>query len=89
MIIPVRCFSCGNVLADKYDYFLRKTREMTIASMDNNTDYDDSVTAKSTNNVVYLTKSTNKKTIQGIVMDDLGLVNPCCRRHMITHVDID
>lgn len=24
MIIPVRCFSCGSVIADKYDKFVKK-----------------------------------------------------------------
>ena len=39
--------------------------------------------------VVYLTKKTIDKTPEGIVLDDLGLNNPCCRRHMLTHVDIE
>ena len=26
MIIPIKCFTCGKVLADKYNYFL-KTRQ--------------------------------------------------------------
>lgn len=25
MIIPVRCFSCGSVIADKYEEFVKKT----------------------------------------------------------------
>ena len=29
-----------------------------------------------------------KKTIEGKVMDDLGLTKMCCRRHFLTHVDI-
>jgi DNA-directed RNA polymerase subunit N (RpoN/RPB10) len=24
MIIPIRCFSCNKVLADKYDYYINK-----------------------------------------------------------------
>ncbi len=26
MIIPVKCFTCGNVLADKYEYYKREVR---------------------------------------------------------------
>ena len=26
MIIPIKCFTCGNVLADKYQYYLREVR---------------------------------------------------------------
>ena len=28
------------------------------------------------------------KTVEGDVMDDLGLNKVCCRRHMLTHVDL-
>ena len=28
MIIPVKCFTCGNVLADKYRYFQDKVRKI-------------------------------------------------------------
>ena len=27
MIIPIKCFTCGNVLADKYEYYLREIRK--------------------------------------------------------------
>ena len=40
--------------------------------------------------VIYLTKDFIDKTPEGIVLDNLGLKNkPCCRRHMLTHVDIE
>ena len=29
------------------------------------------------------------ETPEGIVLDNLGLNKPCCRRHMLTHVDIE
>jgi DNA-directed RNA polymerase subunit N (RpoN/RPB10) len=77
MIIPVKCFTCGSVLADKYRYFQDQVRKMKIT---NNQQID---------KVVYLTKKTIDKTPEGIILDDLGLNNPCCRRHMLTHVDIE
>ena len=39
--------------------------------------------------VVYLTKDSAPKTPEGIVMDKLKLTRMCCRRHMLTHVDIE
>jgi DNA-directed RNA polymerase I, II, and III subunit RPABC5 len=39
--------------------------------------------------VIYLTKKNIEKTAEGIVLDELGLYDPCCRRHMLTHVDIE
>jgi DNA-directed RNA polymerase subunit N (RpoN/RPB10) len=77
MIIPVKCFTCGCVLADKYRYFQDQVRKIKISN------------AQQIDKVVYLTKKNIDKTPEGIVLDDLGLNNPCCRRHMLTHVDIE
>ena len=77
MIIPIKCFTCGNVIADKYRYYQDKVRQMKIQK------------GLETNKVIYLTKKNIEKTIEGEVLDDLKLFNPCCRRHMLTHVDIE
>jgi DNA-directed RNA polymerase subunit N (RpoN/RPB10) len=77
MIIPVKCFTCGKVLADKYMYYTREVRKMKL---DKGQDPD---------KVVYLTKDYAEKTAEGIVLDNLGLTRMCCRRHMLTHVDIE
>ena len=28
MIIPIRCFTCGKVLADKYDYYVHEVKKL-------------------------------------------------------------
>jgi DNA-directed RNA polymerase I, II, and III subunit RPABC5 len=77
MIIPVKCFTCGKVLADKYRYYLSQVRELKLSrSMD-------------VDKVIYLTEENIKKTPEGIVLDNLGLNKMCCRRHMLSHVDIE
>tara|TARA_B110000967_G_C18800443_1_gene518180 strand:- start:275 stop:508 length:234 start_codon:yes stop_codon:yes gene_type:complete len=76
MIIPVKCFTCGNVLADKYRYYQAEVRRNKLLQGIND------------EKVIYLTKDNTEKTIEGKVLDDLGLKNVCCRRHMLTHVDI-
>jgi len=43
----------------------------------------------SVDKVVYLTKNNMNKTAEGQILDDLRLNRPCCRRHMLTHVDIE
>ena len=43
---------------------------------------------KKSNKPNYLDSNNIKKTAEGKVMDDLGLTRMCCRRHMLTHVDI-
>ena len=76
MIIPIKCFSCGKVLADKYMYYLSEVKKQKLA---NNEDLDE---------VIYLTKSNAVKSAEGRVLDKLNLNKMCCRRHMLAHVDI-
>ena len=75
MIIPVKCFTCGMVIADKYRYYQSEVRRHKL------------VQGISQDQVLYLTKDNTEKTIEGKVLDNLGLKN--CRRHMLTHVDIE
>jgi DNA-directed RNA polymerase subunit N (RpoN/RPB10) len=39
--------------------------------------------------VIYLTEDYVDKTPEGEVLDKLQLIKMCCRRHLLTHVDID
>ncbi len=80
MIIPVKCFTCGNVLANKYRYYLEEVRKRKLA--------DQKLDHVELDQVVYLTKDNNEKTSEGHVMDEIGLTRMCCRRHILTHVDI-
>lgn len=34
MIIPVRCFTCGKVLADKWEYYERRCKELEKQQID-------------------------------------------------------
>ena len=78
MLIPVKCFTCGKVLGNKYDYYLREIRKR---KMDKSMDVD---------KVIYLTEEQSiDKTPEGEVLDELKLTKYCCRRHMLTHVDIE
>jgi len=55
MIIPVRCFSCGKVVGDLWERYLKLI--------------DDNIT-------------------DGDAMDQLGCKRYCCRRMIMTHVDL-
>jgi DNA-directed RNA polymerase I, II, and III subunit RPABC5 len=77
MIIPVKCFTCGNILADKYRYYQDEVRRIKIQK------------GYQLDKVVYLTKDMMDKTPEGEVLDKLKLSNVCCRRHILTHVDIE
>ena len=77
MIIPIKCFTCGEVLADKYEYYKCKVAEIKIEK------------GIDQNNEVYLTTKNYNKSPEAIVLDNLGLIKMCCRRHFLTHVDIE
>lgn len=76
MLIPVKCVTCGKVIANKYMIYLEEVKQRKISK---NIDLD---------SIEYLDTSKIKKTIEGEVMDKLGLNDICCRRHILTHVDI-
>ena len=77
MIIPIKCFTCGMVLADKYRYYQNEVRRNKLLKGIN------------VEKVIYFTKNNTEKTIEGKVLDDIRLSSMCCRRHMLTHVDIE
>lgn len=76
MIIPVKCVTCGMVLADKYRYFKNEVTRQKLQSSDSSEEK-------------YLTQTNTEKTIEGKLMDSLNIQRMCCRRHMLTHVDIE
>lgn len=55
MIIPVRCFTCGSLVGDKWEEFKRRV----------------------------LAGEEPKK-----VLDDMGIRRYCCRRTLLSHVDL-
>ena len=55
MIVPVRCFSCGKVIGDKWEDFKKRVEEG---------------------------EEPNE------VLEDLGITRYCCRRMLLSHVEI-
>ena len=82
MIIPIKCFTCGMVIADKYRFYVEEVRKKKFAKKAN----DASINI---DKVVYLTKEFHEKTPEGEVLDELNMTKMCCRRHFLTHVDIE
>jgi DNA-directed RNA polymerase I, II, and III subunit RPABC5 len=65
------------VLADKYRYYAEEVRKRKMTR--------DLHVEK----VIYLTPEYSQKTPEGEVLDELVLKKMCCRRHLLTHVDIE
>jgi DNA-directed RNA polymerase subunit N len=84
MIIPVKCFTCGMVLADKYRFYQTEVRKRKLANKSSKDDNYENI-----DKVMYLTKEIHEKTPEGEILDELNLKKMCCRRHMLTHVDIE
>ena len=55
MIIPIRCFSCGKLIGDKWEEFKKHVESGQEPSQ---------------------------------VLDELGLTRYCCRRMLLSHVEI-
>lgn len=77
MIIPIKCVTCGKVIADKYEYYLNEVKRIKMERGEN------------IDSVKYLTEEFIDKTPEGEVLDKLGFNKMCCRRHLLTHVDIE
>jgi DNA-directed RNA polymerase subunit N (RpoN/RPB10) len=138
MIIPVRCFSCGRVLADKYEFFLRRAAEEEAkeeakeGAREGSKGTGDGVNGTTPGFSFALRAKREEKSFSfalrakreeksfsfalrakreeksqqqprfaggpgsapltltptGRVLDELGLTSICCRRHMLSHVDL-
>jgi DNA-directed RNA polymerase subunit N (RpoN/RPB10) len=84
MIIPVKCFTCGMVIANKYRHYQMEVRKRKCAQKACAGDKIGNI-----DKVLYLTKEFHDKTPEGEVLDELKIVKMCCRRHFLTHVDIE
>jgi DNA-directed RNA polymerase subunit N len=56
MMIPIRCFSCGQVVGDKWEEFNIRVNQ--------------------------------KKEDSGKVLDDMKVNRYCCRRMLVSHIDL-
>ena len=62
MIIPIRCFTCGNILADKYDFFIKESDKLLKESDKQNINlarHDDGLTLEELFNSVQKLLSEN------------------------------
>ena len=82
MIIPVRCYTCGEVLADKWIPYV------TCIQNDKNTSTEKVENENLELTYLDLKQKTPQKSIEGKILDELGLHKYCCRRMMLSNVHI-
>lgn len=73
MIQPIRCFTCGKVIADQIDYY---NTEKKKKEQENKTKKEDDA-------IEHFDKIHTKD-----ILDNLGLTRYCCRRMFITDIDL-
>ena len=78
MIIPIRCFTCNKVIAHLWEEYLNEL-QMTYIKED--------IKNKKKNKFVNIEELENK-TLEGKLLDKLGLNKYCCRRMMLSNVDL-
>lgn len=86
MIIPVRCFTCGNVIADKWQEYERRVQKQ-LQNPKKSADGDDASRQQGPSSASQPDQIV-LDSFRGAILDDLGLHRICCRRHMLTHVDL-
>lgn len=72
MIVPIRCFTCAKIIADKYDYY---TTEVAKLEKEGKTNDDP--------DYKYFSKIHTKE-----ILDNLGLTRYCCRRMLLSTSDM-
>lgn len=76
MIIPIRCFTCGKIMADISDYYDEEVLKKTLLA-DKESDEKKSKLYKDFD-----------KIHTGDILDKLGLNRYCCRRNLLSNVDM-
>lgn len=66
LIIPIRCFTCGKIIAPIYEEFTKR--------------YDEYLKS--------VESGEKPKESPKQILDDLGLERYCCRRMIISHVNL-
>lgn len=69
MIIPVRCFTCGKVIGNKWDAYLQHLQVFIKQSF-------------------LFTNFFKDGSTEGDALDQLNLRRYCCRRMLLSHVDL-
>lgn len=83
MIIPIRCFTCGKVVADKYDFYMDKVSKL---EKEKNAE---GINVASTSKAPPVKKDKYFDSVYtGEILNSIGLTRYCCRRHMLTTVDM-
>ena len=82
MLIPPRCFTCGEIIADKWEIYIKtvnqRKNESTETFKENELDIQ----------YIDITKKSVEKSIEGKVLDDMEIHKYCCRLPFLSTVHL-
>ena len=84
MLIPPRCYTCGETLADKWIPYISAVQNDKNKSEENISSEKELLELK----FIDVTDKNPEKSIEGKVLDELNLHKYCCRRMMLGNVHI-
>ena len=76
MIIPVRCFSCNNIIGSKWNKYLKLLN-------DKKQDMNDNIMIINEHTGSIKDLDHNRE-----IFKQLNISRYCCKRHLLSHVDI-
>ncbi len=80
MIIPIRCFTCGKVIAHLWEPYLEKLQ----------LHYDKALPelpVKTVGQALEINKQSDN-TIESVILDEMKLTRYCCRRMILSNLDL-
>jgi len=72
MIIPIRCFTCGQLVGDLWNDYQKRLQERKNELI---------------NTKIVLT-DLEKSTLENEILNEMGLKRYCCRRMLLCNVDV-
>ncbi len=84
MLIPIRCFSCGHLLADKWNYYIKEIKKIQNDKKSIKDITINDLTIKDTDILdKHFDDNISKK-----ILDDLHITRICCRRHFLSTIEL-
>lgn len=78
MIIPIRCFTCNKVIAHLWEEYINRIQ----------IEYLKDDIANDNKNRFVSVEDLKNKTTEGKILDEMKLNKYCCRRMILSHVDL-
>ena len=77
MIIPIRCFTCGKIIGDKWEAYKKIVQENR-----------EKMGLPDEDTIIDVKLENLQETPEGIAMNQLKLKRYCCRRMLLSHIDL-